>query len=121
MTNAANTLDPAEMAVAYHYIADAVGELPVIAPDSIVSRTLHSDPHLKVILFGFAKGQELSEHTSARQVLLHFLRGEAVLTLGTETFTAQAGTLVTMEPHLPHSVEALSDTLMLLLQVEHAR
>lgn len=88
--------------------------LPPITPDSIVSRTIHQDANLRVILFGFAAGQELSEHTSARQVVLHFLRGNANLTLGGEPSSAQAGTLVNMQPHLPHSVHAVTETVMLL-------
>ncbi len=88
--------------------------LPAIAPDSIVSRTIFNEPHLRIILFGFAAGQELSEHTASRAALLHFLRGEARLTLGGEPAQARPGTIVHMQPHLPHSVHAESETVMLL-------
>ena len=88
--------------------------LPAIAPDSIVSRTIFNQPHLRIIIFGFAAGQELSEHTSARAALLHFLRGEARLSLGGEPAQARPGTMVHMTPHLPHSVYAESETVMLL-------
>ena len=37
-----------------------------------------------MISFGFAPGQELSEDTSAKPAILHFLKGEAQLTLGEE-------------------------------------
>ena len=89
----------------------------VIAPESIVSRTVYNGDTLKVILFGFAPGQELSEHTSAREVILHFLRGEATVSLGGETLTARPGTLIRMAPHLPHSVIAVTETVMLLHMV----
>lgn len=88
--------------------------LPEIASDSIVSRTIFNQPHLRIILFGFAPGQELSEHTSARTAMLHFLRGEAQLTLGSDPAHAGPGTVVHMPPHLPHSVHAESETVMLL-------
>lgn len=94
------------------HIDQQIAEIP---PDSIVSRTLHNSAELKVILFGFAPGQELSEHTAARPAILHFLRGEARLTLGTEHHTATAGTFVHMSAQLPHSVFAETEVLMLLM------
>src|SRR5262249_49585986 len=48
----------------------------------ILSRTLHNDDRLKAVLFGFAQDEELSEHTASMPAVLHFLRGEAKLTLG---------------------------------------
>jgi quercetin dioxygenase-like cupin family protein len=109
---------PDAIGQAYHYLANATTDLPEIAPDTILSRTLHSDPLIKVILFGFAPGQELSEHTSARSVLLHFISGNADLVLGSDLHKAQAGTLVHMPPNLPHSVIAHEPTYMLLIMVE---
>ncbi|HXF64828.1 MAG TPA: cupin domain-containing protein, partial [Caldilineaceae bacterium] len=72
----------------------------------------------KVILFGFAPGQELSEHTSARRALLYFVDGDAEVRLGEETFAAKAGSFAYMPPHLPHSVTARAETRMLLIMVE---
>ena len=92
-------------------IEDLLAEIPV---DSIVSRAVFSDDDIKVILFGFAAGQELSEHTAAKPATLYFLSGEADLTLGDESTTAQAGTFVHMVPHLPHSVHARTQVVMLL-------
>lgn len=98
---------------------DVLTEIP---DDSIVSRSIYADKDIKVILFGFAAGQELSEHTAAKPALLHFLRGEADLTLGDEAMSAQAGTFVHMAAHLPHSVYAQSEVVMLLtlLQSDNA-
>ena len=106
----------------YAYISDLQQQIPKIPTDSIVSRTIHSDDDVKVILFGFAAGQELSEHTSAREAVLEFLRGDAVVTLGSvaeggATVAARPGTLIRMAPRLPHSVHAVTETLMLLTMV----
>lgn len=96
-------------------IGAAVESIP---PDSIVSRTVYQGPTLRIILFGFAAGQELSEHTSAKEAVLHFLSGEAQVTLGgSEAVTATAGTLIRMQPKLPHSVHAQTDTHMLLYMI----
>lgn len=101
----------------YHLFDDLLAQLPEIPPDSIVSRTFYSDDRLKAILFGFAAGQELSEHTAARPAILHFLQGQARLTLGDHATTAGPGTWVHMQPHLPHSIYAETTVVMLLTMV----
>ncbi|GIV21592.1 MAG: cupin [Armatimonadota bacterium] len=86
-----------------------------IPRDGILSRTLYQDEHVKVVLFGFDTGQDLSEHTASMPALLHFVQGEADLTLGAERHTATAGTWVYMTPNLPHSVVAKTPVVMLLV------
>ncbi len=99
------------------YVEDLYGLMVEIPPDSILSRTFYQDEHIKAILFGFAQGQELSEHTASVPAILYFLRGEADLTLGGEAKQAKAGTWVHMPPHLPHSVVAKTPLVMLLLML----
>lgn len=106
------------MNLSYHYIADLAGQIGDIPADSIISRTFYSDAQMKAMLFGFAAGQELSEHTSAQTAILHFIRGEADLTLGDEKMTARTGTWVHMPPHLPHSILAKTPVLMILLMIK---
>lgn len=89
-----------------------------IPADSIVSRTIFDDDHLKAVLFGFAPGQELSEHTSSHPAILHFVRGEASLTLGEERKEAQENFWVHMAARLPHSIEARTTVIMLLLMMK---
>jgi quercetin dioxygenase-like cupin family protein len=88
-------------------------------PDKgILSRTLYNDDRLKVVLFGFAQGEELSEHTASMPAVLHFLQGEANVTLGDETVNAKAGTWVHMAKGLRHSIQAKTPVVMLLLLVK---
>ncbi|MCB9418316.1 MAG: cupin domain-containing protein [Ardenticatenaceae bacterium] len=105
---------------AYTHLADLTHQINDIPPDSIISRTIFSGDGLKAILFGFAPGQELSEHTAAKPAVLHFVKGQARLTLGDETMAAQPGTWVHMEPHLAHSVFAETELIMLLLLLDKA-
>ncbi len=102
------------MDTAYTYITDLLDQAQDIPADSIVSRTVYSDKDTKAILFAFAAGQELSEHTAAQTAILYFIQGEADLTLGEDAMTAQAGTWVHMPPHLPHSIVAKTPVFMLL-------
>jgi quercetin dioxygenase-like cupin family protein len=99
----------------YIYIEHIAEQIESISPDTIVSRTLSNTPDLKVILFGFAPGQELSEHTSTHPAILHFLRGQAKVTLGQDTFAATAGTFAAIPPQMPHSIYAETEVIMLLL------
>jgi quercetin dioxygenase-like cupin family protein len=91
-------------------------------PDrGILSRTLFSDDRLKVVLFGFAQGEKPSEHTASMPAVLHFLRGEARLTLGDDTLEARPGTWVHMPKGLRLSIQARTPVVMLLLMMKEAR
>lgn len=96
----------------FENLANSVSDIP---PDSIVSRTLYTDDDVKIIVFGFAPGQELSEHTSALPAALHILRGEADVTVGPDRLDGRPGMWVHMPPRMPHSVVARTELVMLLL------
>ena len=81
----------------------------------ILSRTLFADDRLKVVLFGFGPDEELSEHTASTPAVLHFLQGEAGLTLDDDTLHAQPGTWVHMPKGMRHSIQAKTPVVMLLL------
>lgn len=99
------------------WIEDLSALVRDIPADSIVSRTFFTADGLKAILFGFAPGQELSEHTAAVPAVLHFLRGRARLTLGGKTGSASPGTWAYLPARLPHSVLAEEEIEMLLLML----
>jgi quercetin dioxygenase-like cupin family protein len=99
------------------WIDDLAALLPEMPSDSIVSRTVFNGPGLRVTLFGFAAGQELTEHTASRPAILHFLRGRGSLTTGGRTGEAIPGTWVHMPANTPHSVRADQELVMLLLML----
>jgi quercetin dioxygenase-like cupin family protein len=99
----------------YQYLQDLHLMLGQVPPDSIISRTVYEDAQTKAILFGFAPGQELSEHTASHPAILHFVSGEADLTLGGQAHTAIPGTWAHMDAGLPHSIKARTPVTMLLL------
>ncbi|HEX2476817.1 MAG TPA: cupin domain-containing protein [Lacipirellulaceae bacterium] len=88
--------------------------------DGTLSRTLFQDELLKVVLFGFAAGQELSEHTASTPAIMHFLRGDADVTLGAEQSAVTAGTWIHMTSQLPHSIRAKTPVVMLLVLLKQA-
>ncbi len=83
--------------------------------EHVQGRALYTDDHVKVLAFPFEAGQALDEHTAPHPAALHFLRGEADVTLGPDAVDARAGTWIHMPPGLPHSIRARTDTVMLLL------
>jgi len=97
------------------FVTDLGAILPAFTPNTITSRKLFADDKLKAVLFGFAAGESLSEHTAASPAILHFLSGQAQLTLDDVEQQAGPGTWVQMPAHLPHSVYAETDVTMLLL------
>ena len=102
------------MADNYIYIENVENLIESFPPDSILSRMVYQDESIKSILFGFQPGQELSEHTASVPATLHFLRGDATVVLGEETKPARGGTWIHLPAHLPHSIKAETETLMLL-------
>lgn len=99
-------------------VIDDLGALVAdISEDSILSRTVYKDDGVRVILFGFAKGETLSEHTSSFPAILHFLEGEALVTLGHEAKKARPGMWIHMPAHLPHSISAQTEVKMLLMML----
>lgn len=106
-----------ETADSFFYTPNLLTLIPDVPSDSILSRTFYTADGLKAILFSFAAGQELSEHTSSHPAILHFLRGTADITLGDVAKTAEPGTWAYMQPRLPHSVVARTDVVMLLLML----
>lgn len=101
----------------YTHFANLAAEVepPV---DGTLSRAVYQDDRMKVVLFGFAAGQELSEHTAAMPATMHFLQGEADVTVGTDEISATTGTWIHMMAHLPHSIRARSPVVMLLTMLK---
>jgi quercetin dioxygenase-like cupin family protein len=99
-------------------LAQLVG---AIQPDSIISRSVHNDDRIKVTLFGFAAGQELTEHTASKPAIIQVLAGEGTYGLGHEVVTVGPGSWAYMEPNLPHTVTARTPLVMLLTMLKEPR
>ena len=104
----------------FHVEHDATAFVEVPAAGTL-SRTLHDDDQLRVVVFGFAEGEELTEHTASRPAVIQVLRGELELTLGDERVTAGEGSWIHMSAGLRHALRARTPTVMLLTLVGPAR
>src|SRR5690242_3375186 len=89
-----------------------------IPQKGILSHTLYNDDQVKLILFGFAPGQELTAHTAPMPATMCFLEGEAKVTLGSEAMDVKPGALIHMQPNLAHGIVAQTPVRMLLTLVK---
>ncbi len=103
--------------MAHTFFADLSQAIEAIPIDSIVSRTLFKDGQLKVIVFAFAPGQELSQHTASVPAMIHILEGECDLTIGEAAYPGRAGTWMHMDTNTPHSLLARTPVKMLLIMM----
>ena len=95
----------------------SLGSSTQFSDSGIVSRTLLDAERARVVLFGFAAGQELTEHASPARAIIQMLSGHAEWTLGTEKLTLAAGDLLHLPPGQPHAVIATEPFSMLLTLV----
>ena len=102
------------MTADYACFLDLAQEAPPPA-EGIVNRVIFQDERTKAVIFGFAAGEELSEHTAAKPAMLYFVQGQATVGLGDDRQEAQAGTWIHMSAKLKHSIQAKTPTVMLLV------
>ena len=101
------------MTAAATFIADLAAEVE-IPTEGTLSRVVYKDDRLRLVLFAFDAGQELTEHTAAVPAVIQVLRGRLELGLGDHTVTADSGSWAHLPARLPHSVVALEPSVMLL-------
>lgn len=98
-----------------YVVVPPLGDLILEVPDkSIISRTIFEDEQQRVVLFGFAPGESLSEHTASHPAVLYIVSGSADLTLGRHEIEAGEGTWIHMSAGLAHSVIAKTELILLL-------
>lgn len=96
----------------------ALAEEARFEKNGIVSRTLLRTANSRTVLFGFAEGQELTEHTSTQHAMVQILTGECEFLLDGKVHELKAGNVVYMPPKLPHAVRAKTQFSMLLTLIK---
>ena len=92
----------------------SLAEETKFAANGIVSRTLLRTANTRQVLFGFAEGQELTEHTSTQHAVIQILSGECKFSLAGKPHALKSGDLLYMPPNLAHAVKATTQFSMLL-------
>ncbi len=95
------------------FFDDLAAEAPYV-PRGIHSQTLYDGPDVRLVLFAFAAGEELSEHTAARPAVVHILDGEGHAVVGGADNEIGAGTWFRMPARTAHSIHARTPLRMAL-------
>ena len=72
---------------------------------------------VNIVLFSFAAGEELSEHTAAMPVIVEALEGQLEITAEGRTVTLNPGGIVHFTTRLPHAVRAVEASKMALYMI----
>ena len=103
--------DPAQAGVIH------LAEATQFSDAGIVSRALHDRGGVRVTLFAFAGGQQLTEHATPARALVQVLSGACEFSLAGKKTPLRAGDLLHMPPGLPHAVHATEAFSMLLTTI----
>jgi quercetin dioxygenase-like cupin family protein len=83
----------------------------------IASRVLGRAAGGNLTLFAFDAGQGLTEHSSPFDAYVIVLEGSVTLTIGGTPVRATPGTIVRMPANIPHAVDAIEQTRLLLIML----
>jgi len=99
--------------MAYTLIPDlpARAEIP---EQGTLSRVLHNDQRVRLVLFAFDAGQELTEHTAGVPALLQVVSGRFRVGAGGDTFDMGPEAWLHLDAGEPHSLLALEPSRLLL-------
>ncbi|OHE85858.1 MAG: hypothetical protein A3G75_09675 [Verrucomicrobia bacterium RIFCSPLOWO2_12_FULL_64_8] len=104
--------------------ASGIIHLPEAAQFSeagIVSRTLLDEDGVRMTLFTFTAGQQLTEHATPARALVQILSGACEFSLAGKPTALRAGDFLHMPPGLPHAVLATEAFSMLLVTIRENR
>ena len=99
--------------------AEALSLEALVTPtdDGIASRVLAKTPGGNLTMFALAAGQGLTEHSSPFEAFVLVTEGAATLTIGGTPVRATPGTIVRMPANVPHAVDAVERTRLLLVML----
>jgi quercetin dioxygenase-like cupin family protein len=78
------------------------------------ARTLVQEPNLRIVLTVLKGGARIHEHKTDRPVMIQTLRGYVRVESPDETIDLLAGRLMTLQPDVPHDLEAIELSAFLL-------
>jgi quercetin dioxygenase-like cupin family protein len=98
-------------------LTGAMADLVAYQAGAVVSRVILKKGTGNVTLFAFDQGQELSEHTTPFDALVHVLDGAAEIMVGGTPHTVKAGEMILMPGNVPHALKAPERFKMVLTMI----
>ncbi len=95
-----------------------IASMITVNEGATVSRTVMHCEAMRLVLFSFDTGEELSEHTAAMPVILHTLEGALEITADGRSVVLRPGDVIHFGTRLPHAVKALEPSKMALYMLD---
>ena len=94
-------------------IRDLAAEVE-IPENGTLSRVLYKDDHIRLVVFAFDRGQELTDHTAGVPVTIHVVTGRLAITVGEDEDEIVPGSWTHIPAGLTHALRALEPSVMVL-------
>jgi quercetin dioxygenase-like cupin family protein len=101
-------------------VADLASEVPV-TPSATTSRVVVANEAVRVVVFSFDTGEQLTEHTSTMPVVVQVLRGALRFEVAGATHDLGAADCVYLAPNELHALEAVEPSLVSLVMIPAGR
>jgi quercetin dioxygenase-like cupin family protein len=97
-----------------HVVEGLHADLPVPS-EATTSRTVVNNDAVRVVAFAMDLGQELTDHSAPRPVVVQVIEGDLAFTVAGHRHELSAGDVVYLAPSARHSVVALSPCRFVLV------
>jgi quercetin dioxygenase-like cupin family protein len=94
-------------------IPDLLGEVD-IPRDGTLSRVVHKNDRIRLVVFAFDTDQELTEHRSASAAIVQVPQGRIDFTVAGETHEMDPSSWLYMDPDESHSLVAREPSILVL-------
>ena len=108
----------AKTTVSESVVSTAINKNLPILDDTTTSRVVVNNPLLRHVFFTFGEGQVLTDHASARAVIVNILEGKFDFTVGGTKNIVTAGDVIYLAPGERHALTALEPSRMSLTLID---
>ncbi|QAY60357.1 cupin domain-containing protein [Microbacterium protaetiae] len=97
-----------------------IDALVVVEPGTRTSQVALSGDGVRVVVFAFDAGAELTEHTAPGPIVVQALEGHLTFTAEGITKHLRPGGILHLDARIPHSVRAVEPSKMILMLLRKA-
>lgn len=87
--------------------------------DEIVKLPVFDNEQSSLTLISFKKGSKRALHVDKKDEVAQIIKGKAKVAIGDKNYILNENKMIIMPALIPHGLEALEDTIMLLLRPKH--
>jgi len=93
---------------------DGLRRQPAYAAGEPTGTTLLKEPNLRIVLMALRAGGRMVEHRASGPISIQPIEGRFHFRLVEDSTELAVGQVLALEPGIPHSIEAIEDTVFLL-------